>query len=817
MSESEKNSGVKDIIRRDAAGNTLHTKHNTLFFSFLSLLKSTLFFLLLLFTAVVVAVLIFFDTLLYFAITAAGNKIIGVPVSLEEVETSFSRGDIKLIKLKIGDTNGSSNPILQVDSIYLDFDLLTLLSGKAVIKNLELRNTTLSGTISENGELDIAGLFDKNNWPSLSGKRNYGSIAINRFSIDNVRIIFRDRRKKHSIDGFGIFLKQLTGDRSNNISLRQLKVISPAEYEKNMLEILSANIEFQPFSPSGATPAVKSVEINEMHAVAGVRKNKGSNIQQVLNTFNPFFSSAEDTAGFPALPVIQDLFIRNSSFTIRDADHNGSLHGFGIRFKELHSSPGNGVVDLTGLQIVNPRGQNKNLLNIRQTSISFVPETLLSGELIINNVYADGLHAAAGLRKNHTSDVHELIDSMEDVFFPANDTLFFSPDTAGENDNDDIFPIEINNFELHNGSLIVSDTRNPEKRSEFGAKFAQLSGSWSTGNVSLKNFSVANLHTDKERMLKIKSIDLKFIPESLESPETVFENIDISGTRAVVKLHDDNHADINNAGKSLQILLSPLFPGSTGTASDNTPASMKINRFCTSDCIISLRDMRKNGNTDGLSLALGSLEFTRQPGKLQITNLKISNPRTFSKPEMLNLAYMTALFPSPQKGKSISEIDLLEIDGLHITAEFRQDGKNNIHDSCDSLCLLLSGGDFKCSPSEPQNNTPQTSGQSAPARIKKFNLDNSSFEIWDARQKVPLTMPLKQNAENIEFEGDDQDTLSALHAVAVDMEKQCDGAADVSKLFLNILNSTAQSGIQLLKNSGIGSGKILQNIFSTFQ
>ena len=784
----------------------------------LAILRKIIFYAVIAATAALIALIVFFDTILYFAISAAGSKIIGLPVTVEEVETSFHRGDIKLINLKIG---SAAEPVIQVDSIYVDIDKTALFSGNPVIRKLELRNTSLYGNIYDDNQPDIRRTADRIFSIFSAGSGKTGGLTVEDIIIDNFRIIFRDRRKEHHIDGFGLYLQKFAGNcHDGKFSLSRMRIVPPRGYEKNMLEILSADAEFLPDTSASLQPIVKQLEVNGMHAVAGLHE-KTSSIQDVLETFSAIFQSRFETAEhLTAIPVFQKIIINNSSFTFWDSSRSGLLHGFGIRVKELDCSPANGTFTLAHLQISNPRGDNRKFLEIRQASAGFEPDSIFSKELVINDIYADGIRVAAELNKNDDSDVHELLDSMEDIFFPS-DGAATEPITAGD---DKIYSVKIDKFDLRNGLLALSDTRNPGQENKFTAGFKQLSGSWESGQTFLKNFTVSDLRTPGEEIVSIKSAEMKFVPESLAAPVTVIENIELAGLYAAARLYGNNQSDISGITNALQILLSPVFSGSIRDAASpdkQQAAGIRVNRFRISDSMFLLKDQRELNNVHGVSLSLGNFEFTRQEGMLLLNNIKISNPHTFSKPEMLNLAYLSAKFTFRENSKNVSQIDAIDIDGLHVNVEFNRDGKCNIHESCDALCLLFSGGTFVCRVSpgtdEPADRQEEQADSEPSSVIKLFKLDNSTLSIWDARQKVPMEIPLKQQAADIELSSSNQSTLDSMHMAAVDLEKECSGATDPSKLLLDILDSTARSGMQLIQSSVLGNGKILQHIFNTFQ
>ena len=105
-----------------------------------------------------------------------------------------------------------------------------------------------------------------------------------------------------------------------------------------------------------------------------------------------------------------------------------------------------------------------------------------------------------------------------------------------------------------------------------------------------------------------------------------------------------------------------------------------------------------------------------------------------------------------------------------------------------------------------------------PVKKEEYTLDhckisNSSLLIWDARQRVPLRVPLVIDSKNYKMSSSDTPVLESIHNQATDFERELKDITSASKILLGVLSYTTEGGVNFIKESTEQSAKFLQALF----
>lgn len=108
-----------------------------------------------------VLLVIFRDTIIKNTVTGVGSWLTGVEISLENFETSLSRGELKINNLQIANPNGyDKSHLLQLDSFYLNIDVPSLLTDNIVIEEIDVNGMRLIAEFKRNGKFNAVELTE---------------------------------------------------------------------------------------------------------------------------------------------------------------------------------------------------------------------------------------------------------------------------------------------------------------------------------------------------------------------------------------------------------------------------------------------------------------------------------------------------------------------------------------------------------------------------------------------------------------------------------------------------------------------------------
>ncbi|MBE6355927.1 MAG: hypothetical protein E7058_02295 [Lentisphaerae bacterium] len=758
-----------------------------------------------------VAAIVFLDPLIHFGITVAGSRLTGCQISADKVEISISQGYLKIINLQVANPDGfSSGNMLTADSLYCSIVPQTVFADTIIIRELEVRNLRIYPEISAEKKLNFQSFADSFStlFSSSAPEKNSScpDFVIENLELKNSALITTDLRRNKNINGFSIRFNSLAGNsKSGMAALHGLQIIPSGQNRASMLEINSALLKFQSIPGKSVFSSIRNCEINSIKIRFSTGGQELNALRNIVDTFGTCLPPAMDKEHHQELPEVHDFTIRDISVSLQDEANSA---GVTAKCKIFHGSLTNGKTVLKNVSVSTIRSTGSDLLNLKHVNVEFVPESIFSPKVQIRKFHAENLSATANLYDRQYSDIHIAVDAINAVDVP--DNALNSSETT---------ELQVESFELKNGVLRVRDLRSGELRgSDFDVRFSDIYGSWNRGSLGVKKLEISDPALQNIKLLKLESALFDFVPESLTSPVTVIRKVDFNGISAVAVLNENNRTNVYKFAEALQALISPFASDDLARGSSAEKAdSVIVDNYTMNNGRFFLLDRRKNSNVSGLNCSVGKVVFSRARGWFGLSDLKICNPRNYSRSaHLLTLDSIQAAFPA---GAVVQSLDSLEVKGMHVKLEFGENGKSNIHESADAVCTLIAKDKFVCSPepATPAPAVPET-GNDSPIIIKQFSLTDSSFAIFDARQKIPVKVPLAQSQKNMVIESSsNSDPVNTIHSIAALLEKECDGITNPAKLFIEQLDKTTGPGIKLLKNCGKASGDLLRGLFPRFK
>ncbi len=759
------------------------------------------------------AVIIFFDQLLCFAITRAGSAFAGVEITIGNLETSWCRGDIRIDDLRVGNPEGfGDGDLLEISYVYILVDKSTIFSDKCVFKNIELRNISVHGKINCDGVLNLQKLSDHlwkySDSSSSSGER----FLLNRIRVDNLNASICDQREDSNITGTGITLKHADISLEKGIAeLNDMYITPPEKYSGKLIELSSAALRFTPHIFYSEKPVLENIDIDGLHANIGLQGDGNSSVHEIFRSCSSLFfadgtpdSGETDGSGDGSMLIFDSFCFKNVSFSFRDDKHENSIHGFGVNFDKLSGSFKNGKLNLSGLQVNNPDGFNRNMFKIQSAEIEFVPDSIFSGEPEITMTKMDTIYAVIGFNRENQSNLYAVLHSLEQLFLP------FSTNEPEVEQNDTSTPPRIGNFEFTNINLDVWDVRKERNINGCAISLDGLKGSVKDGIINISNLKISPPAGYNQEMLSIKSLDLQFIPESLDEQKIIITDLYADGLKATAGLKDPDISNISEVADAVKLFFQPLFKPSSeasGTTDEqDTELPFIVQNCLLKDCNFSVQDHRKKDNIQGFGISVGELNFNRISGKIKLHKFMIFNPHGYYRRYLLALTAADAVIT---ENNGSTRLKTLDINGLHGVFEYKSDGKTNFHEIADAMFVIF----HRIPPCRIREEKP-----APPVKKEEYTLDhckisNSSLLIWDARQRVPLRVPLMIDSKNYKMSSSDTPVLESIHNQATDFERELKDITSASKILLGVLNSTTESGVNFIKESTEQSAKFLQALF----
>ena len=780
----------------------------------------------LLFVLIILAAvtLIFFDQMLYFAIITLGSNLAGVDISMDKVETSLRRGDIKIINLRIGNPEGfSDGNLAEAASIYISIDKSSLFSEELIFSEIEVRNLSVHGEINAGGMLNLQQL---SNNIRLGNKKRTDSggqrIIFSHIRLDNLSVSISDDRNERNITGSGISLRYAdVSVPTGRAELNNLKITPPKQYSGKLLELNTVEIQFTPDIFRAAAPEISSIKIDGLQTIIGLAGENKSSIHEIFWNCNQLFfpddaaknddsNAANADNASPNTLSFDKFSFKNVSLTFHDAEYKNSIHGFGVSFEQLQCSLKEGSITLSGLQVTNPEGFNRNMLRIKTAEIKFVPDSIYTNSPEITMTTADSIHTVVGFNENSQSNLHAVYKSLEQLLMPWNsDNIKTDEQTA----DSEIVPV-IGNFKLSNIVLDVWDIRKESNINGFGININQISGSVKDGRLNLAGLQIDQPAGYTEDMLNIKTLDMQIVPESIGKPVVVIKDLQIDGMHAIAGLKAPGNSNIREVADTVMLLCYPIFAPSIEAGKNdsekNEGTTVDIQNCVLKNCSISVHDSRKNNNIQGFSIAVGNLSYNHDSGNLSVHKFQITNPDKFHHRYLMTVE---SIYAGLKKHDSSYHLKHLEINELHGVLEYNAQGRTNFHEVSDALFVI-----FKQTPPclLPDAKKEKKEAKETTYVLDYYRVKNSSLQLWDPKTKVPLKMPLGRDEKNYTMVSSDTPILESWHEDAVSSEKSMKDITHASKVMMYLLNATAESGIDFLWKTTENGSMLIQKLFNLF-
>lgn len=215
----------------------------------------------------------------------------------------------------------------------------------------------------------------------------------------------------------------------------------------------------------------------------------------------------------------------------------GKLTGTNITVENVDISLFKGEFLLEGLNVSNPGNEefeSPSLLQLGKLSVSLDIFSLLSKDIIINDIQLAGLSICAEINRNGKFNILTVIENLSGEEQPS--------DQHQSEKGADSSKVWIKNFRLSNLALLFKDARPEPEINGFGVKINNISGSMTGGSLNIDAIQIDNPDTFKiNEMLKNCAVEIKFAPETIYSAAPEIKLIKISGF--------EFNAEFNDAGK----------------------------------------------------------------------------------------------------------------------------------------------------------------------------------------------------------------------------------------------------------------------------
>ena len=441
--------------------------------------------------------------------------------AFKQLSGSTVDGKFSLTGLHLTPPGECSHSMLELNSAEITIDPASIYSQNPVIKNIKINDLNATAALHDTGNSNIHIVFDAfeqlfhatTDVPEFFDSRQI-TPKVENISVNNSSLAVWDERNQNNIHGFGIKFDNFSAAiTSGDITFKKLIISNPRNYSRNMLEIKSAHIKFEPDSIWSGIPVFNNIQADGIQATAGFRGDNDSNVTEVIFSVKEIFQSITATPASAEaeaddlFPVVKNFNISDASFIVADSRTADNIHGFGAYFKQFSGSPSKGSLFLSGLKVKNPQGYNRDMLDVKTLLLEFVPESLSEPVTKIQKIEVDGINAIIGLKENNHSNIHDVRNTFAVIFFP----LFYKKSQETTDAADYLSSLEISDFVMTNSTVSVWDSRSTDNLHGFSASVEKLDLSKTNGFISLKNLRLTNPNGyQNKEMLTIGSLDSKF-------------------------------------------------------------------------------------------------------------------------------------------------------------------------------------------------------------------------------------------------------------------------------------------------------------------
>lgn len=263
--------------------------------------------------ACILLILIFIEPILDFSVTNIGSGVTGLNITLDNIDLSLTDGTFKIVNLKVTNPKGfESETMLELGTFYASWDTDSLFTDKIIIHDIEVRKLYVNAEVSEEKKLNFIALAEKFAQEQNENVKNDDSdtsenqspntqppqVWIEKFSIEDFRFNWIDKRKEYSIHGFGAALEKLEGSLTDGgIIIRNFKIANPESFAlRELLAIEGIDIELAPETLYSSAPQINKVSISGLTACAEFNKSGDFNVLALVDSLQDLFPGEASAA-----------------------------------------------------------------------------------------------------------------------------------------------------------------------------------------------------------------------------------------------------------------------------------------------------------------------------------------------------------------------------------------------------------------------------------------------------------------------------------------------------------------------------------------
>ena len=323
------------------------------------------------------------------------------------------------------------------------------------------------------------------------------------------------------------------------------------------------------------------------------------------------------------------------------------------------------------------------------------------------------------------------------------------------------------------------------------------------GKIKITNLSVANPQTFKEpHLLKFSSFYLDVDMASLFSSDIIIEELDINELQFTGEFLANGKFNVTELINHISDPSKEPEPPQDDTAA----GKVFINKFSIRNSAIKICDPQHD-----MVISFKSIAGSTAAGAVQLTDLVITAPAGFRKPNIVTVARMQSDFDAEAIFSGDIAMKKLLIEGVRGYCEFKDNGSSNLMTAVNILPASENTAPEENSPAAADESAADSEEESTlPFSIDHFVIRDSFIALFDHRTGCDIKVPLEAEYKALSFNspGSIADYLRENIAIFCDTLDNITHAPDLLK---DSIKKTGDQTQNLLKDSVKKTGDFFKN------